>query len=125
VSAGVAIALFRVLQEALENVQKHAGAQHVLVKLEATPSHYVLSIADDGRAAVPAPPPGSQVHEVAGMRHRMSAVGGSLWTGPAPAGGGEVRAVAPRVLVEGQPDSLRRDDLAEARSSRTRRVSGR
>ena len=124
VSAAVAIALFRVLQEALENVQKHAGAQHVLVRLEATPSHYVLSIADDGRATVPTAP-GSQVHEVAGMRHRMSAVGGSLWTGPAPAGGGEVRAVAPRVVVEGQPDSLRRDDLAEARSSRTRRVSGR
>jgi signal transduction histidine kinase len=128
VSSGVAIALFRVLQEALENVQKHAGVGHVLVKLEATPSHYVLSIADDGRDSVPATAAGSQVHEVAAMRHRMSAVGGSLWTGAAPAGGSEVRAVAPRVAVEsdrGEMDSLRRDDLAEARSSRTRRLSGR
>jgi signal transduction histidine kinase len=124
VSSDVAIALFRVLQEALENTQRHAAARHVLVRLEATPSHYVLSIADDGERGSGG---GRAAYEVAAMRHRMNAVGGSLWAGPVPAGGSEVRAVAPRLAVESQgagTGAPQRDDLAEARNVRSRRESG-
>jgi len=124
VSSGVAIALFRVTQEALDNVQKHADAQHVLVTLEATPSHYVLSIADDGRGIDTASADDPHARGLAGMRHRMNAIGGSLWVGAAPAGGSEVRAMVPRITTQTparESARLVRDDLAEAR---TRRSSG-
>jgi signal transduction histidine kinase len=87
--------LFRVVQEALANVQKHAGARHVDVSLDVTGDHLLLSIVDDGRGIQPAERSKPQSHGLAGMRHRISALGGTLTVEPAPGGGTELRAIVP------------------------------
>jgi signal transduction histidine kinase len=96
----------------------------VLVTLEATPSHYVLSIADDGRGIDVMSGDDPRARGFAGMRHRMNAIGGSLWVGAAPAGGSEVRATVPRIATERESTRLVRDDFAEARTTRARRSAG-
>jgi signal transduction histidine kinase len=96
VTPRTAIALFRVLQEALTNVLKHAGAHQVEVTLEATPSHVVLVVTDDGRGIEPDTVAKARAHGLAGMRHRIGALGGTLHVGRAPGGGTEVRATVSR-----------------------------
>ncbi len=76
VSASTATALFRITQEALTNVARHARAHAVEVHLDATPSGTVLRVDDDGvgfdvEAA-------STSLGLVGMRERAAAVGGSL-----------------------------------------------
>jgi signal transduction histidine kinase len=95
VAPRTAIALFRVVQEALTNVQKHAGARHVDVSLDVTGDHLLLSIVDDGRGIQPAERSKAQSHGLAGMQHRISAVGGTLTVEPSPEGGTELRAIVP------------------------------
>src|SRR5690606_38785979 len=41
--------LFRVVQEALQNILKHAGAHHITVTISSTPQRYSLAITDDGK----------------------------------------------------------------------------
>lgn len=96
VEPDTAIALFRVLQEALTNVLKHAGARHVEVTLDATESHLRLIVADDGRGVAPADLARPQTHGLAGMKHRIAAVGGTLQVSRSARGGTEVTALAPR-----------------------------
>jgi signal transduction histidine kinase len=90
------IALFRVLQEALLNVQKHSGARHVDVTLEFSDSHVLLVVADDGKGVGVAALAKPQAHGLAGMKYRIAAVGGTLRIGVSPEGGTEVRALVPR-----------------------------
>ncbi len=95
VTPRVAITLFRVLQEALLNVQKHAEARNVDVMLEVGGDHIVLLVSDDGRGILEAELQKPHAHGLAGMRHRVVALGGTLSIGRAPAGGTEVRAIVP------------------------------
>jgi signal transduction histidine kinase len=92
-----AIALFRVLQEALLNVVKHANARNVHVTLDVTETHVRLIVADDGRGVTPADLGRPQTHGLAGMKHRIAAVRGTLQIGRSPGGGTEVVALTPRV----------------------------
>jgi signal transduction histidine kinase len=92
-----AIALFRVVQEALTNVQKHANARKVEVRLDVAPDHFLLSIADDGGGIVNGEAARAHSHGLAGMRHRMNALGGMLTAGNTPGGGTEIRAIVPRI----------------------------
>ena len=78
----VAAAAFRVVQEAVSNVSRHAGATRVAVHLTATPRTATLRVEDDGRgfeAARPGPGLG-----LVGMRQRVESLGGtfSVTTGP-------------------------------------------
>jgi signal transduction histidine kinase len=89
---------YRVVQESLTNAFKHArgatgrGATARL-RLCYRPSTLDIEVEDDGTAAVASDPlPG---HGIAGMRERVAALGGSLSTGPRPAGGYQVRASLP------------------------------
>jgi len=83
--AGLETALYRIAQEALTNVARHAGAAEARVTLRAE-ADVVLRIADDGRGLDPRTPPGrGQI----GMRERAAAYGGAL----------ALRANAPRGLV--------------------------
>lgn len=91
-----AIALFRVVQEALTNVLKHAAATRVDLTLEVTAEHLLLTVADDGAGITPERLDTTQSHGLAGMKHRAVALGGTLTVGPAPGGGTEVRAIVPR-----------------------------
>lgn len=88
----VCTALFRVLQEALTNVARHARARQVEVRLELAPEGAVLSVRDDGvgRAAGAAPGLG-----LLGMQERIRAVGGRLEFESAPGAGTTVRARVP------------------------------
>lgn len=73
----VATAAFRVLQEALTNVLRHAGAGHVAVTLVQAPDHVRLVVADDGRGFDPGRSQRRSLGLV-GMRERAGALGGSL-----------------------------------------------
>ncbi len=93
-----AIALFRVAQEALANVVKHAQARHVNVTLEVLDSQMLLVVADDGLGLTQTDIAHPLAHGMAGMKHRIAAVGGTLNTGVSPAGGAEIRALVPRTM---------------------------
>ncbi|GGM24976.1 hypothetical protein GCM10011608_07260 [Micromonospora sonchi] len=87
----VALAVYRVVQEALTNVVRHARAGRAVVALRYAPTRVTVEVCDDGTAT-----PGATVgHGLAGMRDRVEALGGTLTTGPVDGGGFEVSAVLP------------------------------
>ena len=84
---------YRVVQEALTNVIRHADATSVRLALTYTPNRLTIQIDDDGCGA-PAVADGVGFG-LNGLRERVAAVGGTLGCGPAPAGGFRVRAELP------------------------------
>lgn len=81
----VATAFFRVLQEALTNVARHAGADVVTVALCATQDGFVLDVTDNGRG-LPLDRGAMAGFGIRGMEERLRAVGGKLTLGNAPRG---------------------------------------
>lgn len=74
-------ALFRIIQEALNNVRRHAEARTVEVNLEIRPQRVGLKVRDDGRGFDPERPPAAGTRRqlgVVGMRERAESVGGRL-----------------------------------------------
>jgi signal transduction histidine kinase len=92
--AAVDLAAYRIVQESLTNVARHAGPATATVRVGYQPEAVVLEIADTGtgRAAGVARPGG---HGIAGMRERAAAVGGTLQAGPTAEGRFLVRARLP------------------------------
>jgi signal transduction histidine kinase len=87
-------ALYRIAQEAVQNVAKHAGAQHVTLRMAGDGPAVVLAVVDDGRGFVPdADLPGRL--GIRSMRERARAAGGRLEIVSAPGAGTEVRATLP------------------------------
>jgi two-component system sensor histidine kinase UhpB len=68
--------LFRIAQEALTNVARHAGARHVAVRLEPRDGEIRLTISDDGRGLPPTVPAGARSLGMIGMRARARSAGG-------------------------------------------------
>jgi signal transduction histidine kinase len=96
---GLDLAAYRVVQEALTNVLKHAGKPRTTVRLGYSDADLVVEVADAGRpipAAGPAPSavPGSG-RGLLGLRERIALYGGELDAGPRPGGGWLVRARLP------------------------------
>ncbi|WP_285580084.1 sensor histidine kinase [Actinoallomurus iriomotensis] len=95
--AAVDLAAYRIIQEALTNVVRHAHARTVQLDLRYEPAQLVIQIRDDG----PAPGPGHRGtngkdgHGMSGMRERAVALSGQFTAGPHPDGGFEVRCVIP------------------------------
>ena len=91
---GVDLAAYRIVQEALTNVARHAGAATATVHVTYGEQDVTLEIDDDGRGATArkSPEGGSGIP---GMRERAAAVGGELDAGPRPGGGFRVRARLP------------------------------
>jgi signal transduction histidine kinase len=83
-------AAFRVVQEALTNVAKHAGAKTVVVRLGYGPDALSVQVDDDGRGGDA--PPGTGIR---GMAERARALGGELTAGTREGGGYRVRARLP------------------------------
>jgi len=84
---------YRIVQEALTNVLRHAGSASVRVQLDLTDDALKLEISDDGSGSpVRAEAEG---HGIAGMRERALALGGTFAAGPRPGGGWSVGAVLP------------------------------
>jgi glucose-6-phosphate-specific signal transduction histidine kinase len=96
VSAGLDLAVYRVVQEALTNVRKHAGPSmsRVEVRLRYGSTDLEVRIIDDGRG--PSGPAGERGgHGLVGMRERVATYGGTLRAGIRPSGGFEVATVLP------------------------------
>jgi signal transduction histidine kinase len=89
--AAVDQAAFRIIQEALTNVVRHAEQATAVVRVTREPARLVVEVSDDGPAStVPAPGNG-----IRGMGERARAVGGTLEVRVRPGGGLVVRAVLP------------------------------
>lgn len=87
-SPGVDLTAYRVIQEALTNVTKHAGTVVARVLLAYTPNWVTVTVVDDGRADLPASRPDRVPgYGLIGMRERAHSVGGRLQAGPRPEGG--------------------------------------
>jgi signal transduction histidine kinase len=85
-------AAYRILQEALTNVRRHAPGAAVDVELEYTSDTLRLRVRDHGPDAVS---PDLDGHGLLGMRERAIMVGGTLNAGPAEGGGFAVEALLP------------------------------
>jgi len=91
----VDVAAFRIVQEALTNVARHAGPATATVRISYGDRDLSVQVDDDGR--------GLSAHEsapgsgkgIVGMRERVTALGGELQAGPRPGGGFRVRACLP------------------------------
>ena len=85
---------YRILQEALTNVLKHAGSASVTVTIVEHVGDTTIEVVDDGRglAVIPKPPGTPEGHGLMGMRERVALFGGSLEAGPVRGGGFRVFA---------------------------------
>jgi signal transduction histidine kinase len=91
---GVELSAYRVVQESLTNVRRHAGpVQKVEVSVQRHDAQLVVEVDDDGRGASVAP--NQTGFGILGMRERVHAYGGELAAGPRNGGGWRVRAVFP------------------------------
>ena len=93
-SPRVETALYRICQEALNNVARHSGAGRVTVRLVATPEQVLLTVEDDGRGF-----DASEVHEgrygLVGMNERARTLGGDLDVRSSPSAGTRVEVTVP------------------------------
>jgi signal transduction histidine kinase len=88
-------AAYRIVQEALTNVSRHAGQACASVHLHYTPEAFSVQVDDDGLGSSTGTRPSGPGLGLAGMRERVSALGGRLQTGPQDDGGFRVRAELP------------------------------
>jgi signal transduction histidine kinase len=95
VPPGRALAAFRILQEALTNVLRHAPRAHVEVRLRRTADELAISVVDDGAHAGSATTNGDGGHGLVGMRERVALYDGTLDAGPRDEQGFAVEARLP------------------------------
>jgi signal transduction histidine kinase len=96
-AAGIDLSAYRIVQEALTNCLKHAGAAKAIVRLCYGREDLELQVLDDGRGVVGLRDPGRENggHGLIGMRERVAVFGGNLDVGPRPGGGFKVDARLP------------------------------
>jgi two-component system, NarL family, sensor histidine kinase UhpB len=87
------LVIYRVAQEALTNVARHADARRVELSLEMRDDDVVLTVKDDGRGLLPGAL--SSSHGIPGMRERAMLVGGQLSVTAAAGRGTQVRLSIP------------------------------
>lgn len=91
----VDMSAYRILQEALTNVMKHAGPARAQVHVHYHATEIELQVIDDGRARSDGGDDDRVGHGLIGMQERVTLFGGELEAGPRPAGGFAVRARLP------------------------------
>jgi signal transduction histidine kinase len=91
--SGVDLAAFRIVQEALTNVARHAGHARATITIRYGDGDVIVQVVDDGRGTSAEVPPGGR--GISGMRERAAALDGELEAGPLPGGGFRVRARLP------------------------------
>ncbi len=87
------LVVYRIAQEALTNVARHAHASVVELRLEHQDNATVLTVADDGRGLAPGSLPSA--HGIRGMRERAMLIGAGLTITSPPAGGTQVQLTIP------------------------------
>jgi len=90
---GVELTAYRIVQEALTNVLKHAGPASAQVTVSFEPDALLIEVVDDGRGVNGRADGGG--HGLLGMRERVGVYGGTLDAGLRPSGGFRVRARLP------------------------------
>lgn len=116
---GIDLAAYRVVQEALTNVMKHAGQARSVVTIEYRPGELRITVCDDGPAAdapVAGPahgqPPDPGGRGLIGLRERIAIYGGDLDAGRRPGGGWRVSARIPlEPMAGGDADGAEQDLL--------------
>jgi signal transduction histidine kinase len=93
--AGVDLAAYRIIQESLTNVLRHARAATARIAIVYQPADVVIQVDDDGRGIDDHGPQAGGGNGLLGMRERASALGGELEAGPLAPGGFRVRARLP------------------------------
>ncbi|ADI10923.1 putative two-component system sensor kinase [Streptomyces bingchenggensis BCW-1] len=104
-AGSVDLTAYRIVQEALTNVHKHAGPDaKAQVRIVRTSAVLLITVDDDGPCAEqpPAEDPGGG-HGLIGMRERVAALGGNCEAGPRPQGGFRVRVRLPLQMRRGEP----------------------
>ncbi|HEY7261966.1 MAG TPA: sensor histidine kinase [Trebonia sp.] len=95
VPPAAALTAYRIVQEALTNVVRHAPGAEATVRVAIGPEGVRIRVTDTGQSAgLPGPAPGAG-HGIAGMRERAAIFGGTLEAGPLPGGGFQVMAFLP------------------------------
>ncbi|MGB5825860.1 MAG: sensor histidine kinase [Pseudomonas mandelii] len=98
----MAVAAFRITQEAVTNILRHAEANNLLIRLQRMPQGLALLISDDGLGFAPAADPGREGQRgMAGMVERIDQLGGTLVVTSEPGKGTQIEALfpwAPRAL---------------------------
>ncbi|MHC8328023.1 sensor histidine kinase [Pseudomonas sp. LB1P83] len=98
----MAVAAFRITQEAVTNILRHAEANNLLIRLQRMPQGLALLISDDGLGFAPAADPGREGQRgMAGMVERIDQLGGTLAVISEPGKGTQIEALfpwAPRAL---------------------------
>jgi len=92
----VAIALFRVVQEGLSNIIRHAEARQIRLLFARDAQDYLLRLTDDGRGMQLEAQPLPQAHGLASLRHRVRALGGALSVQSEPGVGTALQVRIPR-----------------------------
>jgi signal transduction histidine kinase len=95
------LAMFRIVQESLTNIVRHAKATKAHVELGERDGFYEVVITDNG--TVPIPSGETEGRGLLGMRERAELLGGTLETGPAEGGGFRVAARIPMKVNQVQP----------------------
>jgi signal transduction histidine kinase len=91
----ISTALFRILQESLTNVARHAAAATVRIELRQEGGRVLLEVRDDGQGAAPAAPAGRRSLGVLGMNERARRLGGTFTFNSTPGRGSCVQASIP------------------------------
>jgi signal transduction histidine kinase len=91
----VDLAAFRIVQESLTNVRRHANAETVCVELTYHPDNLDITVRDNGSSAGPSGSTPAGGNGIRGMLGRATALGGALTAGPGAGGGFEVRCWLP------------------------------
>lgn len=109
-AAAIETAVFRVVQEAIVNIERHAGAQHAAIALEEREGSLTVKVWDDGRgfdAAFVESHPESSGVGIEGMRERVRLIGGTLDIVSAP---GKGTALTVKVPLDRGDAGGRKDD---------------
>jgi signal transduction histidine kinase len=89
------VSAYRLVQEALTNVMKHARGSRTVVELAYDSAQLTVRVSDDGTGPATSPATGSGGHGLLGMRERIRMFGGSFDAGHRPGGGWLITAVLP------------------------------
>lgn len=98
-SVGAETALYRIAQEAVMNVAKHAGAHCLTLRLDSNADTVTLLLEDDGCGLGQRNPAAHTGRGLLGMRERADSMGASLVVEDRPTGGARVRLAVPRTLA--------------------------
>ena len=108
----MAVAAFRITQEAVTNILRHAQARNLLIRLQRLPQGLTLLISDDGLGFAPAADPAREGQRgMAGMSERIDQLGGTLTVTSEPGKGTQIEALfpwAPRALERASTNKVMR-----------------